>query len=68
MKRFIHRENLRLLRAQLARTTDEAKCQQIVRLIEDEELKDRASAANHVPRRGSEALNNARKTPRPAHS
>ena len=38
MKRFIHRENLRLLREQLARTTDELKCARIVRLIEDEEL------------------------------
>ncbi len=43
MKRFIHRENLRILREQLKRTGDEKKCQQIVRLIEEEELKDFAS-------------------------
>ena len=63
MKRFIQRENLRMLREQLARTTDEAKCQRIVRLIEEEELKDSTSADDHARRRGSETLNNARKAP-----
>jgi hypothetical protein len=48
MKRFIHRENLKLLREQLARTTDELKCERIVRLIEDEELKDRDLASDHA--------------------
>jgi hypothetical protein len=47
MKHFIHRENLRLLREQLKRTTDEEKCQRIVRLIKEEELKDFASEDVH---------------------
>ena len=67
MKRFIHRENLRLLREQLARTTDKAKCQRIVRLIEEEELKDIASPGHHSQRRGSKALINPHKDPRPVH-
>jgi hypothetical protein len=67
-QRFIHLRNLELLRAQLARTINEAKCQQIVRLIEDEELNGRTSADDHVSRRGSKTRNNARKTPRPAPS
>ncbi|MDR3645166.1 MAG: hypothetical protein P4M02_08845 [Clostridia bacterium] len=67
MKRFIHRENLKLLRDQLARTTDEAKCQRILRLIEEEELKDRASADDQTQRRGSKTLNDARNAPRLTH-
>jgi hypothetical protein len=67
MKRFIHSENLKLLREQLARATDEVQCQRIVRLIEEEELDEHASADNHTQRPGSETLNTARKTPRSAH-
>jgi hypothetical protein len=63
MKRFSHLENLRMLREQLARMTDEAKCQRIMRLIEEEELKDSTSADDRAQRRGSETLNNARKAP-----
>jgi hypothetical protein len=48
MERFIHRENLRILREQLKRTADEKKCQRIVRLIEEEELKDFASEDGHA--------------------
>ena len=36
---FDHRGTLRRLREKLARTTDDAECQSIVRLIEAEELK-----------------------------
>ena len=36
---FDHRELLRRLREKLARTTDDAECQSIVRQIEAEELK-----------------------------
>ena len=36
---FDHREILRRLRERLARTTDDAECQSIVRQIEAEELK-----------------------------
>ena len=43
MKRFIHRENLRLLRDKLVRTTNDAQCKQIVRLIEEEDLNYNAS-------------------------
>ena len=48
MKRFIHRENLRILREQLNRAADEKKCQRILRLIEEEELKDFASEDGHA--------------------
>ena len=65
MKRFIHRENLRLLREQLARTTDELKCARIVRLIENEELKDRDLADDHA--RKSTTLDSGDKARRPAH-
>jgi hypothetical protein len=34
MERFIHQENLKHFRELLARTTDEAECQRIVKLIE----------------------------------
>jgi hypothetical protein len=37
--RFIQRENLKHLRALLARTSDETECQRIVRMIEAEEAK-----------------------------
>ena len=36
---FIQRENLKMLRALLLRTTDKAECQRIVSLIEEEEAK-----------------------------
>ena len=39
MDRFIQHENLKHLRALLTRTADEAECQRIVRLIEEEEAK-----------------------------
>jgi hypothetical protein len=40
MERFIHNQNLIHLRNQLAQTTNEAKQQQIFRLLAEEELKD----------------------------
>jgi hypothetical protein len=39
---YAHRENLKHLREVLARTSDKRKCQQIVRMIEEEEIKHRA--------------------------
>ena len=36
-ERFIYRKKLAHLREQLARTDDEAACQQIVKMIEEEE-------------------------------
>lgn len=39
MNRFVHEQNLKRLRALLTRTSDEAECQRIVRLIEEEEAK-----------------------------
>jgi hypothetical protein len=42
MDRFVHRENLGLLRERLTRTSVEADCAQIVKLIE-EELKARGA-------------------------
>jgi hypothetical protein len=39
INRFVHEANLRHLRAVLARTTDEAECQRIVSLIEEEKAK-----------------------------
>jgi hypothetical protein len=39
MKRFVHEQNLKQLRATLARTSDEAECRRIVALIEEEEVK-----------------------------
>ena len=38
-ERFVQRRNLELLRVRLTRTTDEAECQRIVNLIEEEEAK-----------------------------
>ncbi len=63
MKRFIQRENLRLLREQLARTNDEAKCRRIVKLIEEEELKGRASTEDRAQRRNSVTLDDAHEGP-----
>ena len=67
MKRFIHRENLRLLRDQLARTTDEEKWRQIVRLVEQEEFMGHTLADDPEQRRGSETLDNMRRATRPTH-
>jgi hypothetical protein len=53
MNRFIQRENLRLLRERLARTTDAAKCRRIVQLIEEEEMKGRAAAGGRAQSRTS---------------
>ena len=39
MNHFVHEQNLKHLRNVLARTSDEAECQRIVRLIEEEETK-----------------------------
>ena len=66
-ERFIHCRNLELLRNRLARTTGEPERRQIVKLIEEEELKGFVSADDHAQRRGSVTLNSARKAPRPAH-
>ena len=66
-ERFIHCRNLELLRNRLARTTGETECRQIVKLIEEEELKGFVSTDNHTQRRGSETPNNARKVPWSAH-
>ena len=43
MERFIHQENLKHLRELLTRATDETECQRIVKLIEEEEAKERTS-------------------------
>jgi hypothetical protein len=61
VKRFIQRENLRLLRERLMRTTDEAKCRRIVKLIEEEEIKGRASAGDRAQRRALATLGTAPK-------
>jgi len=66
-ERFIHLRNLELLRAQLMRTTDEAKCQQIVKSIEDEELKHRASGGDRAQQRASVTTRKADNARRPAH-
>jgi hypothetical protein len=42
-ERFLRAENLKRLRALLVRTTDEAECQRIVNLIEEEEGKKRGA-------------------------
>ena len=65
-ERFVHLRNLELLRAQLMRTTDEAKCQRIVKLIEDEELKYRAPGGDRAQRRASETTRKADNARRPA--
>jgi hypothetical protein len=39
INRFVYEQNLRHLRAMLARTTDEVECQRIVALIEEEDAK-----------------------------
>jgi hypothetical protein len=41
LDRFVHRENLRLLRQRLADSTADTECRQIAHLIEEEELKGR---------------------------
>lgn len=38
-QRFVHIQNLKQLRELLTHTTDEAECQRIVNLIEEEEAK-----------------------------
>jgi hypothetical protein len=63
VNRFVQRENLRLLRERLARTTDGAKCRRIVKLIEEEELKGRASTGSRAQRQASVTLSNAPKGP-----
>jgi len=40
LDRFVHRQNLDLLRKQLAWTTDEMQRQQIVKLLTEEEAKE----------------------------
>jgi hypothetical protein len=66
-ERFIHLRNLELLRAQLMRTTDEVKCQRIVKLIEDEELTYRASGGDRAERRASVTTRKADNARRTAH-
>jgi hypothetical protein len=44
MNRFVHEQNLRHLRATLARTSDEEECRRIVALIEEEDAKWAAEA------------------------
>ncbi len=39
MERFIHRENVKLLKKQLAATTDEAQRRMLLRLLGEEEAK-----------------------------
>jgi hypothetical protein len=63
--RFIQRRNLDLLRARLTRTKDKAECQRIVKLIEEEELKDLASGGTSNSK-ASIANVNARKALRAA--
>ena len=60
-ERFVNLRNLELLRVQLMRTTDEEKCQRIVKLIGDEELKYRALGDDCAQRRASEATRQADK-------
>ena len=66
-ERFVHLRNLELLRVQLMRTTDEVKCQRIVKLIEDEELTYRTPDDDRAQRRASETTRQANKVRRPAH-
>jgi hypothetical protein len=49
MQRFIHRENLRLLREKLAHVKSDAECKRIVAMIEDEVAKGRASDGRKRP-------------------
>lgn len=46
MNRFVHEQNMRHLRALLARTTDEADRQRIIGLIEEEEQRPRLEASS----------------------
>ena len=41
MEKFIHRENIRLYRKLLAETTDPEKRQMLLKLLADEEAKDK---------------------------
>jgi hypothetical protein len=66
-ERFIYLRNLKLLRAQLTRATDEAKSQQIVKLIEDEELNYRAKADARGRRRAMVRTFKADNAGRPMH-
>jgi hypothetical protein len=47
MNRFVHEQNLRHLREVLARTTDEAECRRIVKLIECAEEEDAKKPDGH---------------------
>jgi hypothetical protein len=66
-ERFIHLRNLELLRNRLARTTAKAECGRIMRLIEEEELKDALRTDGHAQRQTSVTLGDAHKARRPAH-
>ncbi|MGA8971353.1 MAG: hypothetical protein WB499_19235 [Pseudolabrys sp.] len=46
MNRFVHEQNIRHLRALLARTTDEADRQRIIGLIEEEEQRPRPETSS----------------------
>lgn len=48
MERFIHRQNLERYRDLLARITDEAQRQQILKLIAEEEAKDSSSPSKQT--------------------
>ena len=50
MERFIHRQNLERYRDLLARITDEAQRQQILKLIAEEEAKDSSSPSKQTKR------------------
>lgn len=50
MEHFVHRENLQRLRRLLAETTDEAQRQQVMKLLAEEEAKDRLSPKDDGPR------------------
>jgi hypothetical protein len=63
--RFIQRRTLELFRARLTRTKGKTKCQRILKLIEEEELKYLASGGTSNSN-ASIASVNARKAPRAA--
>ncbi|MGA2567678.1 MAG: hypothetical protein ABSF41_12735 [Pseudolabrys sp.] len=48
MERFIQRENLKHLRELLTRTSAEAECKRIVKLIEEAEMKDQPVGRAHT--------------------
>jgi len=66
MERFIHQENLKYLRELLARTTDEAEYQRIVKLIE-KRRGERANKRSGGPDRADESAANVdlHQTPMP---